>query len=121
MLADDGLMDERDYETYYSLFTTMSRFMQRPDVIVYLDVTPERSMDRIRMRNRDVESGISLEYLQALYAEYESFIDDISRTVPVIRVDYDRFRSAEEMAEVIEREYLHSNFVREVTWKPTAG
>ena len=46
---------------------------------------------------------------------------DISRTVPVIRIDYDRFRSAEEMAEVIEREYLDSSFVREVSWTPTTG
>ncbi len=121
MLVKLQLMDERDFNTYVSLFRHMSNFMCRPNVIVYLDVTPERSMDRIRMRNRDVESGISLEYLQALYAEYEAFIADISRTVPVIRVDYDRFHSAEEMAEVIEREYLHSNFVREVTWTPTAG
>jgi len=121
MLVKLGLMEERDYETYLSLFKHMSNFMCRPNVIVYLDVSPERSMDRIRMRDRDVESGITLEYLQALYAEYESFIGDISRTVPVIRVDYDRFRSAEEMAAVIEREYLNSDFLREVTWKPTQG
>jgi deoxyadenosine kinase len=121
MLVKLNLMEERDYNTYVSLFRHMSNFMCRPSVIVYLDVSPERSMDRIRMRSRDVESGITLEYLQALYAEYELFIDDISRTVPVIRVDYDRFRSAEEMAEVIEREYLNSNFVREVTWTPTTG
>ena len=121
MLVKLELMDERDFNTYVSLFRHMSNFMCRPNVIVYLDVSPERSMDRIRMRNRDVESGISLEYLQALYAEYEAFIADISRTVPVIRVDYDRFHSAEEMAEIIEREYLHSNFVREVSWTPTTG
>jgi deoxyadenosine kinase len=121
MLVKLGLMEERDYETYLSLFRHMSNFMCRPSVIVYLDVSPERSMDRIRMRDRDVETGISLEYLQALYAEYEAFISDISRTVPVIRIDYDRFRSAEEMAAVIEREYLNSDFLREVTWKPTVG
>jgi len=121
MLVKLNLMEERDYNTYVSLFRHMSNFMCRPSVIVYLDVSPERSMDRIRMRSRDVESGISLEYLQALYAEYELFIADISRTVPVIRIDYDRFHSAEEMAEDIEREYLHSNFVREVTWTPTTG
>lgn len=121
MLVKLGLMEERDYDTYLSLFRHMSNFMCRPSVIVYLDVSPERSMDRIRMRDRDVESGITLEYLQALYAEYESFIGDISRTVPVIRVDYDRFRSAEEMAAVIEREYLNTVFLREVTWKPTQG
>lgn len=121
MLVNLGLMDERDFNTYLSLFRHMSNFMCRPSVIVYLDVSPERSMERIRKRNRDVESGISLEYLQALYREYESFIQDISRTVPVIRVDYDRFRSADEMAAVIEREYLHSAFLREVTWKPTVA
>ena len=118
MLVKLGLMEDRDYRTYLSLFRHMSNFMCRPNVIVYLDVSPERSMDRIRMRNRDVESGISLDYLKALYQEYEAFIGDISRTVPVIRVDYDRFRSAEEMAAVIEREYLDSVFLRKVTWTP---
>jgi len=118
MLVKLGLMEDRDYQTYLSLFRHMSNFMCRPNVIIYLDVSPERSMDRIRMRNRDVESGISLDYLKALYQEYEAFIGDISRTVPVIRVDYDRFHSAEEMAAVIEREYLDSNFLRKVTWTP---
>ena len=119
MLVQLGLMDERDYQTYLSLFRHMSNFMCRPSVIVYLDVKPERSMERIRLRSRDVETGITLEYLTALYNEYESFIGDISRTVPVIRVDYDRFRDAEEMAAMIEREYLDTSFLREARWEPT--
>jgi len=119
MLVQLGLMDDRDYRTYLSLFRHMSNFMCRPNVIVYLDVKPERSMERISMRNRDVESGISLEYLTALYEEYAHFIEGISKTVPVIRVDYDRFRTVDEMAEVIEREYLHTSFVREVSWEPS--
>ena len=119
MLVDLGLMDARDYDTYLSLFKHMSNFMCRPNVIVYLDVRPERSMERIRSRARDVESGISMEYLSALYAEYGRFIADISRTVPVIRVDYDRFADAESMAAVIEREYLNANCLRNATWAPT--
>jgi deoxyadenosine kinase len=91
MLADTGLMDERDYRTYVQLFRHMSNFMCRPSVIVYLDVPPERSMERIRSRSRDVESGISVEYLRALYDAYGRFVRDISKTIPVIRVDYDRF------------------------------
>jgi len=121
MLVQLNLMDERDYQTYLSLFRHMSNFMCRPSVIVYLDVKPDRSMERIKMRSRDVETGITLEYLTALYAEYESFIGDISRTVPVIRVDYDRFRDAEEMAAMIEREYLDTSFLREARWEPTRG
>jgi len=115
MLVQVGLMDERDYRTYQALFAHMSNFMCRPNVIVYLDVKPERSMERIQARSRGVESGISMEYLEALYQGYEEFITDISRLTPVIRVDYDRFRSAEEMATVIEQEYLNHSFLREVT------
>ena len=121
MLVGLGLMEDRDYQTYLSLFRHMSNFMCRPNVIVYLDVAPERSMERIRGRARDVEHGITLEYLTALYAEYERFIEDISRTIPVIRVDYDRYRTAEEMAAVIERAYLDARFLRQVRWEPTRG
>jgi deoxyadenosine kinase len=121
MLVNIGLMEERDYQTYVSLFRHMSNFMCRPNVIVYLDVPPEESMRRIQLRSRDVESGISLEYLTALYQEYERFISNISRSVPVIRVDWSRFRDAEEMASVIERAYLHSNFLKTVRWEPTVG
>jgi len=115
MLATTGLMDERDYRTYVSLFQHMSNFMCKPNLIVYLDVKPEASFERIQMRNRGVESGISLEYLKALYAGYEEFITDISRVLPVIRVDYARFGTAEEMAQLIEREYLDHSFLREAT------
>ena len=121
MLSENGLMEERDYRTYLQLFRHMSNFMCRPNVIVYLDVKPERSYERVQMRARDVESELSLEYLQALYAEYERFIGDISRTVPVIRVDWDDFKSAEEMARMIEREYLTHSFLRSVTWDPLKG
>ena len=34
MLAKTGLMDERDYKTYVSLFRNMSNFMCKPSVIV---------------------------------------------------------------------------------------
>lgn len=117
-LVDQGLMDERDYRTYLHLFRHMSNFMCRPNVIVYLDLQPETSMERVRERNRGVESGLTLTYLKALHAEYERFIHDISRKVPVIRVSWEQYRDADEMAAVIEREYLGQHFVREVSWSP---
>lgn len=119
-LVDLGLMEERDYQTYLDLFRHMSNFMCRPNLIIYLDVKPRVSLERIAQRSRDVESGITIEYLEALYAEYERFIADISKSVPVIRVDWDRFRDAEEMAELIERVYFSGNFLREISWKPTS-
>lgn len=55
------------------------------------------------MRSRECESTISLDYLQNLHSAYEEFIRDISRIIPVIRVNYERFRSADEMADMIVR------------------
>lgn len=120
-LVDQGLMDERDYRTYLDLFKHMSNFMCRPHLIVYLDLTPESSLERVRERSRDVETGISVEYLTALHREYEVFISDISRMIPVIRVNWEQYRDADEMASVIEREYLSGSFLREVSWSPARG
>ena len=120
-LVKQGLMDQRDYQTYLELFKHMSNFMCRPNVIVFLDLSPESSMERIRQRNRNVESGVELSYLKALYDEYQEFIHDISRTVPVVRVNWEEYRDASEMAEVIKREYFHQSFIRNVEWSPTQG
>lgn len=43
-------MDERDYQTYVSLFSNMSNFMRKPNLIIHLDVKPEESLERIKMR-----------------------------------------------------------------------
>lgn len=115
MLSDAGLMDPRDYRTYVQLFKHMSNFMCKPNLIIYLDVDPETSLQRIAQRSRDVESGISLEYLRALHAEYESFVADVSRVIPLIRVSWNEYRDVEEMARVIKREYLDHSFLRTVT------
>jgi deoxyadenosine kinase len=115
MLARTGLMDERDYRTYVALFRNMSNFMCKPSVIVFLDVSPAASAERIRTRNRDIEAKIELGSLEALYAGYQEFVEGISKVIPVIRIDYERFATAEDMAEVIKREYLHASFLRNVT------
>ena len=75
---------------------------------------------KIEMRNRDCEKGISLEYLKGLHKAYESFINDIARIIPVIKVDYRRFRTAEEMATVIKEEYQKIANIRCVTFDNTS-
>lgn len=115
MLAEVGLMDARDYRTYKQLFKHMSNFMCKPSVIVYLDVSPETSMKRIQERSRGVEADIELGYLKSLHQGYERFVSEISRVIPVIRIDYERYATADEMAEVIKREYLDASFMRRAT------
>jgi len=121
MLRDGGFMEERDYKTYLQLFSNMSHFMQKPNIIVHLDVSPEESLRRIRMRERDCESSITLDYLRALHAAYEDFLRDISRVIPIIKVNYSEFRTAAEMAERIREEYLRIHNIRHVDFKTRAS
>lgn len=116
MLKEAGLMDERDYQTYLDLFSNMSNFLRKPNLIVHLDTTPEVSLERIKKRGRKMEEGITLEYLQALYDAYEVFISDISKVIPVIKVNWNDFRDTQEVAQRIKTEYEKMNVVHQVNW-----
>ncbi|HUK13717.1 MAG TPA: deoxynucleoside kinase [Thermoanaerobaculaceae bacterium] len=113
-LRDLGLMDARDYDTYIALFRNLSNFMCRPTLIIYLDVTPEKSLERIKVRSRGIESGITLDYLSRLYDGYEQFLKEISRLIPVLRVHWDEFGEVERLAKAVTREYKRGSFLREV-------
>ena len=114
MLKNSGLMTERDYDTYLSLFNHMSNFMRKPNVIIHLEVSPEESLERIKSRSRGCETGISLEYLQGLHTAYEEFIADISRVIPVIKVNWSTFQSTEDVARSVREEYLKISAIRHV-------
>ena len=55
------------------------------------------------MRSRDCEVGIKLEYLRDLHKAYEEFLQDISRIIPVIKVNYEQFHTTDKMADMIVR------------------
>lgn len=114
ILHNDGFIDDRDYETYMDLFKNMSNFMKKNTLIVHLDVTPEQAMERIKDRARGCEVGISLDYLKKLYEGYEEFLSEIAHIIPVIRVKYDEFHTAEEMALMIKEEFSSMKNVRRV-------
>ena len=118
-LMQQDMIDQRDYETYLQLFKHMSHFMCRPNLIIYLDLTPEKSLERIKMRARDVEAGVPLEYLKLLHQGYEDFIEDISRSIPVIRVPWEKFHTTEDVVEMITQQYFQESFIRDVVWRPT--
>jgi deoxyadenosine/deoxycytidine kinase len=46
-------------------------------------------------RNRNMEKSIPIDYLTNLAAAYESFIKDISKVIPVIKVDWNEYKTPE--------------------------
>ena len=88
MLWEEGMMSDRDYQTYRSLFTNMTNFLHRPDVIIYLDVEVETALHRISKRGRECEKSIPSEYLQKLKKGYEDWIKNVGKVIPVLRLDW---------------------------------
>ena len=120
VLYEDGNMEEREYKTYLNLFRNMSNFMKKNTLIVHLDVKPEESLRRIKMRARGCETGITVEYLTKLYNAYEEFLKEISKVIPVIRVNYSKFKTAEEMAQIIKKEYDNMHNIKNVEYSTEA-
>ena len=116
ILYEDGNMEEKEYKIYLNLFRNMSNFMKKNTLIIHLDCKPEESLERIKLRGRKCENGITVDYLRKLYNGYEDFIKEISKVIPVIRVNYSKFKTAEEMAEIIKREYYSMQNIRNVDY-----
>lgn len=114
MLNNTGMMSDLDYQTYREMFDNISNFMKHPHFIIHLEVTPEESYRRIQERSRGCESSITVEYLHALNDAYEEFLKDISKKIPIIRVKYEKFRSAKELAVSLKQKYLELTTVVEL-------
>jgi len=101
VLHDQGMMSHKDYRTYEHLSENMFHFLREPDLILYLDVTPEQALSRIVHRNREMEAGITLEYLQGLSFRYEEFYDRISKRVNTVRLDWNDFGHGLQVADIL--------------------
>jgi deoxyadenosine kinase len=97
MLKDAGIMSDLDFETYRSLYLNMTNFLHRPDLIIYLDTSPEVALERVRERARPCENGVDLEYLKALKAGYEEWLVDVEPRIPVLRLDWNEFHDTNEV------------------------
>lgn len=104
MHYEDGMVDERDWNTYIDHFHVMQGFLRYPDVIVYLKVSPEVAMERINQRARGVEAGIPMDYLRKLHKGYEEFIEEMARYTVVVSIDWSTFWPVERVAEIIQQE-----------------
>ncbi|GAA3596285.1 deoxynucleoside kinase [Flavivirga amylovorans] len=69
-----GLMTNRDYENYRSLFDLMESLVKGPDVLIYLRSSIPNLVSQIHKRGRDYENSISIDYLSRLNERYEAWI-----------------------------------------------
>ncbi|ADY29782.1 MULTISPECIES: deoxynucleoside kinase [Cellulophaga] len=69
-----GLLTNRDFENYTSLFELMESLVQPPDLLIYLRSSIPNLVNQIHKRGREYENTISIDYLSRLNERYEAWI-----------------------------------------------
>jgi deoxyadenosine/deoxycytidine kinase len=74
-----GLMTNRDFKNYKSIFDLMESYVKGPDLLVYLRSGIPNLVDQIHKRGRDYENSISIDYLSRLNERYEAWIETYNK------------------------------------------
>jgi deoxyadenosine/deoxycytidine kinase len=83
-----GLMTNRDFENYRSLFDLMESVTEGPDLLIYLRSSIPNLVSQIHKRGREYENSISIDYLSRLNERYEAWIHDYDKgNVIILDVD----------------------------------
>lgn len=100
-----GLMTNRDFENYKSLFDLMESFVQGPDLLIYLRSSISNLVAQIHKRGRDYENSISIDYLSRLNERYEAWIHDYNKgKLLIIDVDnLDFVSNPEDLGDIINK------------------
>ncbi|MEP5254465.1 MULTISPECIES: deoxynucleoside kinase [Winogradskyella] len=100
-----GLMTNRDFENYSSLFELMESYVKGPDLLIYLRSSIPNLVNQIQKRGRDYENSISIDYLSRLNERYEAWISKYNKgNLLIIDVDnLDFVANPEDLGGIINR------------------
>jgi|SRR5690554_1672110 len=100
-----GLMTNRDFENYRSLFELMEQVVAPPDLLIYLRSSIPNLVSQIHKRGREYENSISIDYLSRLNERYEAWIHGYNKgNLMIINVDETDFvENPEDLGDVITR------------------
>lgn len=100
-----GLMNQRDFNNYQSLFSLMESMVKGPDMLIYLRSSIPNLVSKIHKRGREYENSISIEYLSRLNERYEAWISTYDKgKLLVVDVDeIDFVENKEDLGKIIEK------------------
>ena len=100
-----GLMTNRDFSNYSSLFDLMENLVSPPDLLIYLRANIQTLVGQIHNRGRDYENTISIDYLSRLNERYEAWISTYTKgKLLIIDVDnLDIIDKPEDLGSIIDR------------------
>ena len=73
-LRKSEFITDRDYQSYLDIFNSMIKFVQPPDILIYLKADIPKLVGQIQKRGRDYENAMRIDYLKNLNEHYEAWI-----------------------------------------------
>lgn len=87
MLFKDS-KDQRGQNIINEFFDYMEERFGQPDLLIYLQVSPETQLKRIRSRRRDFEKNVGLDYLRNLKNELENVVlESKDKGINILKID----------------------------------
>lgn len=98
-------LNERDYASYRRVFDLLVRQLPAPDLLIYLKCPVPVLVERIRNRGREMESGITADYLSLLETYYEDWLQafDVCPVLTIHTDDLDFVHKKPHLDIVVER------------------
>ena len=100
-----GNMTDLEFSAYRKVYEFVIKNVPAPSLLVYLKAPVPLLIERIRCRARDIETGISEEYLTLLESFYEDWIGEFD-LCPVLTLhtgDLDFVHQPQHMDQIVER------------------
>jgi deoxyadenosine/deoxycytidine kinase len=72
-LFEQGKLDARDYENYRTLYESMIQYLNPPTLMIFLRRSVPKLQERIKLRGRDYEQAIPVDYLTSLNNYYDDW------------------------------------------------
>lgn len=104
-LFKSGMLNDRDYATYLTLYESMIQHVKAPDLLIYLRSDIPKLVNQIQKRGRDYENAIRLDYLKNLNEHYTQWIADYQLgKLLIVDVDHlDFVKNPDHFAGIVER------------------
>jgi len=93
LFAMTNLSDE-EFALYNQVAQVVAMDLPKPDLVIYLQSSPEVAHSRVEKRNRSMEKGINLDYLKQVTETFDKFFFHYQET-PLLVVQTDRINFAE--------------------------
>lgn len=83
----DGYFTDDEFKSYTSMCNVLHNCMADCDLVIWLELSPEKTLERIKKRCRECECSIPIKYLSHLYEAYQTVLESLEKRTKVVRID----------------------------------